>query len=91
MNMEIVIEASALRILSSEPYLSYNKKPLIVPFIFLIIGTFLLLLSPNPVVQVIGGFLALLGLIVGFVLLSIIVGLHTSTKKAIKKNKDLKR
>ena len=61
---------------SNQPQLIFNKKPLLIPLLFIIIGSVLLFFYPNPIIQLIGGLLALLGVIVGFVLFSLVLNLY---------------
>jgi len=59
-----------------KPRIEYNKKPLVVPLLLLVVGTLMLFFAPDPVVQLFGGILAFLGLLVGFVLTTIIISFH---------------
>ncbi|MHA2059668.1 MAG: hypothetical protein ACW976_02685 [Candidatus Ranarchaeia archaeon] len=61
----------------------FNKKPLLVPVILIIGGGLLLFLGPDPIIQLIGGMLAFLGILVGFVLATVVLSfiLPLKTKK----------
>ncbi len=63
-----------------KPQVEYNKKPLLVPALFIVIGTIMLFFDPDPILQLVGGLLAFLGLLVGFILTTIVISFHMPVK-----------
>jgi hypothetical protein len=63
-----------------QPKVEYNKKPLLVPMLFILVGTMMLFFAPDPTLQLIGGLLAFLGMLVGFILTTLVISFHVPTK-----------